>query len=157
MAAFNCWANDIVCGWLGQISEEQWQQELVSSFNSVSATVLHVAGAEKAWLERCQGQQQVVPLSKEFAGNKAELLARWQEIYGGLKTFVEQFEEDRLAANLVFKRFNGEENAMPYWQVFAHVFNHSTYHRGQLVTLLRQVGFTRVGSTDLLGFYRSKN
>ena len=39
-------------------------------------------------------------------------------------------------------------------QVFAHVVNHGTYHRGQLVTMLRQVGFSNVGSTDLLGIYR---
>ena len=38
--------------------------------------------------------------------------------------------------------------------ILFHVINHSTYHRGQIVTMLRQVGFTDVGSTDMLGFYR---
>ncbi|WP_223233283.1 DinB family protein [Chitinophaga sp. CF418] len=32
--------------------------------------------------------------------------------------------------------------------------NHSTYHRGQLVNMLRQVGFTQLSSTDLATYYR---
>jgi len=40
------------------------------------------------------------------------------------------------------------------YEILSHVFNHSTYHRGQLVTLFRQVGFTDVTSTDLLLYYR---
>ena len=34
------------------------------------------------------------------------------------------------------------------------VMNHSTYHRGQLVTLLRGAGFTALSTTDLISFYR---
>ena len=36
---------------------------------------------------------------------------------------------------------NGKTGQMLYYQTFAHIVNHSTYHRGQLVTLLRQAGF----------------
>jgi uncharacterized damage-inducible protein DinB len=71
-----------------------------------------------------------------------------------LKKFVEGYNEDALMDKLVFRRINGDRYEMPHYQVFAHIFNHSTYHRGQLVTMLRQVGFTDVGSTDKLGFYR---
>jgi uncharacterized damage-inducible protein DinB len=53
-----------------------------------------------------------------------------------------------------FKRLNGEEYELPFYQIFAHVLNHSTFHRGQFVTLLRQVGFTKISGTDLLDFYK---
>ena len=66
----------------------------------------------------------------------------------------ENFDENNLQVNLDFKRLNGDAYSMPYYQMLAHVFNHSTYHRGQIVTMLRQVGFTDVGSTDMLGFFR---
>jgi uncharacterized damage-inducible protein DinB len=59
-----------------------------------------------------------------------------------------------LTKNLDFKRLNGTAYSMPFYQLFAHVVNHATYHRGQLVTMLRQSGFVNVGSTDLLGYYR---
>ena len=59
-----------------------------------------------------------------------------------------------LEKNLDFKRLNGDAYSMPYYELIAHVFNHSTYHRGQLVTMLRQVGFDKVESTDMLAYFR---
>jgi uncharacterized damage-inducible protein DinB len=47
----------------------------------------------------------------------------------------------------------GGEGQMEFQQTFSHVVNHSTYHRGQLVTLLRQTGFTQLSSTDLATYY----
>ena len=52
LAEYNLWANTTVCGWLEQISDEQWNQEIISSFNSMQETVLHIISAENAWLQR---------------------------------------------------------------------------------------------------------
>ncbi len=70
------------------------------------------------------------------------------------KSFVENFDEAKMQTNLIYKRINGEAFEQPHYQIFSHVFNHSSYHRGQIVTLLRQVGFTDVSSTDMSGFFR---
>jgi uncharacterized damage-inducible protein DinB len=93
-------------------------------------------------------------LQSSFKGTKNEVVELWKNASAGLKKFVEGFNEEALMDKLVFRRLNGDRYEMPHYQVFAHIFNHSTYHRGQLVTMLRQVGFTDVGSTDKLGFYR---
>ncbi|MEO5581794.1 MAG: DinB family protein, partial [Saprospiraceae bacterium] len=53
-------------------------------------------------------------------------------------------------------RLNGEPYEMSFEHVFAHVFNHSTYHRGQILLMVRQVGYEQVGSTDMLGYFRIK-
>jgi uncharacterized damage-inducible protein DinB len=45
--------------------------------------------------------------------------------------------------------------AQPLWQCLQHVANHSTYHRGQITTMLRQLGAKPAG-TDLIGFYRER-
>ena len=37
--------------------------------------------------------------------------------------------------------------------MFRHFINHSSYHRGQIVTFLRQLGATPP-STDLILYYR---
>jgi uncharacterized damage-inducible protein DinB len=52
LAEYNLWANNIVCNWLEQISDEQWKQEVVSSFNSIQQTVLHLISTERVWVER---------------------------------------------------------------------------------------------------------
>ena len=154
LADYNIWANNIVCNWLEKISDEQWTQHVTSSFNSIQETVLHIIGAENIWLERMRKDEKQVWLPSVYKGTKEEHIALWKKTSQGLKDFVLAFDENNLQTNLDFKRLNGDPYSMPFYQLFAHVFNHSTYHRGQLVTMLRQVGFTDVGSTDMLGFFR---
>ena len=154
VAAYNVWANDIVWGWLDQISDEQWNQNIVSSFNSIGETALHIVSAETIWLDRLNKVEAPVWIQSTFKGSKEETIELWKRSTAGLKKFMDEFDEAGMMDILVFKRINGDRYEMPHYQVFAHIFNHSTYHRGQLVTMLRQAGFTNVGSTDKLGFYR---
>lgn len=155
LAGFNMWANNIVCGWMAQLSDAHWQQHIVSSFNSIEQTTLHIASAEQAWLERFQGKQDIVWQQPVFKGTKAEVVSFWNTASQGLYDFISTFDESRLQEHLHFKRLNGEPYSMPWYQLFAHVINHSTYHRGQLVTMLRQAGFEGTGSTDLLLYFRT--
>jgi uncharacterized damage-inducible protein DinB len=156
LAGYNVWANNIFCSWFEKISDEQWTQEVVSSFNSIQATTLHIAGAEHIWLQRMvkEKQENHVWLPSVFTGSKDEHIALWKKTSSALKDFVESFDENNLQKNLDFKRLNGDAYSMPYYELLPHIFNHSTYHRGQLVTMLRQVGFTDVEATDMLGFFR---
>lgn len=155
IAEYNLWANTIVCDWLEQITDEQWNKEIFSSFNTIKETVLHIISAEKAWLQRFK-KQPVEWLQSTYRGTKDEHIKLWKENSAELKAFIDAFDENDLNKDLDFKRLNGDAYSMPYYQLFAHVVNHATYHRGQLVTMLRQAGFTNISSTDLLGVYRNK-
>jgi uncharacterized damage-inducible protein DinB len=156
IAEYNLWANNIVCSWLEQINDEQWNKEIISSFNSIQETVLHMISAEKAWIERFKKNPQTVWIQSSFKGTKEEHIKLWKETSEEFKSIVDAFDENDLDKNLDFKRLNGDAYSMPYYQLFAHVVNHATYHRGQLVTMLRQAGFSNVSATDLLGVYRKK-
>ncbi|MGN6213810.1 DinB family protein [Parafilimonas sp.] len=153
LAEYNLWANNIACGWLENISDEQWNKPIVSSFSSIQETVLHIISAENTWLQRFR-HEPVKWLQSTYKGTKAEHIALWKKTSEAFKIFVENFNEMDLTKNCDFKRLNGDAYSMPFYQLFAHVVNHATYHRGQLVTMLRQSGFINVGSTDLLGYYR---
>lgn len=157
LSEFNIWANDRVCSWLDKISDEQWKQPLVSSFNSIYETILHVAGAEKVWVERLQKKSNPEMLLATFTGSKAELLETWKDLSLDFKKLIEEMPEDQFQQKLLYKNTKGIEYNQPYYQLLAHVFNHSTYHRGQVVTMLRQVGFTDVNSTDMTTYFRIKN
>ena len=127
---------------------------VISSFNSIGETVLHITSAETIWLDRLNKVESPVWLQSTFKGTRNEVVALWKKASAEIKKAVEDFNESAMMEKLVFKRLNGDRYEMPHYKVFAHIFNHSTYHRGQLVTMLRQVGFTDVGSTDMLGFFR---
>ncbi len=155
LAQYNIWANNLVISWLEQISDEQWKHNVISSFNSIAETVTHIAGAEKVWADRWQLVENIVFLKPEFSDAKSELIEIWQTASANILHFIEQMNENDFAKTFSFKRLNGEENTLQYAHTFTHVINHSTYHRGQLVTMLRQVDFTGVSSTDAMNFYRS--
>jgi uncharacterized damage-inducible protein DinB len=155
LSKYNIWANDIVCAWLEKITDAQWTQYVLSSFNSIQETVLHIIAAEHIWYQRMNKEENQVWLQSAFEGTKDEHITLWKKTSAALKDFIESFDENNLQLKLDFKRLNGDAYSMPYHELLAHVFNHSTYHRGQLVTMHRQVGFTDVESTDMLGFFRN--
>jgi uncharacterized damage-inducible protein DinB len=152
LAQYNIWANQKMTDWLSQISEEQWSQKLVGSFESIEATAIHTAGAEKIWFERMNDQAQPF-LNLTFKGNKNDLIEIWKNASENLKNYVSEISEGDLQETFAYKNLKGGGFSRMRYQAIAHVFNHSTYHRGQLVNYLRQVGFTGVGTTDLIYFY----
>jgi uncharacterized damage-inducible protein DinB len=157
LADYNVWANDIVHSWFDKLSDEQWTQNIVSSFPGLSVTALHTAGAETLWLDRLNKVGEPVPLTDILKGEKKEVQDAWRKSSAGLKLFIENFDETKLKDILRYKRgADGKFYELEYYQVFAHVMNHSTYHRGQIVTMLRQVGFTDMRSIDLSTYFWNK-
>jgi len=63
-------------------------------------------------------------------------------------------DEAGLSAVIEYRLLNGTPGATPFWQMLQHVVNHASYHRGQVTTLLRQLGATPPESVDLITYYR---
>ena len=142
LADYNAWADHIAMGWLDQIDDRQWEQVIVSSFPSIKQTALHIASAEKIWIDFWKNVPDPVYLSADFKGTKNELVGIWEKASGGLKAFIKDYPEEDYLRQVTFRKPNGEKGQMAFSQTFPHIINHTTYHRGQLVTLLRQAGFT---------------
>src|SRR6266513_4574116 len=99
LADYNIWANDIVHSWFEKITDEQWQQHLVSSFNSIAATALHIVGAAQIWVQRMNREKEVW-LPSVFNGSKDEHIILWKKTSANLKNFVESFDENDLQKSL---------------------------------------------------------
>ncbi len=153
LAQYNQWANNKVIAWLQEISEAQFVQPIVSSFGSIAGNTIHMAATEKIWSERLHGNANAVWIGNTLAATKGEAIEAWQKATAQLKLFCENIDEDRLHTSLKFTRLSGDKNEMAYYKVLSHVFNHSTFHRGQFVILFRQVGYTKITETDLLDYY----
>lgn len=156
LAAYNSWADQKAMNWLTQITDEQWEQVNISSFCSIRQTAVHIASAEKIWIDFWTSAPDPVYLSADFTGTKNELLAIWKAASNGLKTYINGHPKEEFMRPVSFIYPNGNTGQMPYYQTFAHIVNHSTYHRGQLVTLLRQAGYNQFSSIDLATFYIQK-
>lgn len=153
LTEYTAWVNKEMIGWLRQLTDEQWELENPSSFPSIRQTVLHIVSAENIWIEFWRKNPSPVFLSTVFTGTRNELLDVWEKTTAELIDLIHHYPQEAYAAPVVLQ-WRGEIWQMAFWQTYAHFINHGTYHRGQLVTLLRQAGYEKLGSTDLAAFCR---
>jgi uncharacterized damage-inducible protein DinB len=150
---YNAWANRRVLSAAEKLTAQQFLDPLHSSFSSVRDTLAHIYGAEWAWLERFQGRSPSGLPSVEDFGDVPDLRGRWLEQEERLLAFVRGLSQADLNREMEYRTFKFGVYRNPLWQSMQHVVNHGTYHRGQVTTLLRQLGAQPI-LTDLMHFYR---
>jgi len=154
-AAFNLWASQKITEAISQLPEEKINAEIISSFPSMYKTVLHILDAEGMWWQRLKLQEHVERPSDTFAGNFDELQKRLLQQSALYNEWVNKATEAQLQH--VFAYFREKEQfKLQVGQMMLHLFNHNSYHRGQLVTMLRQSGVTKIPPTDFNAYLRSK-
>jgi uncharacterized damage-inducible protein DinB len=148
-ADYNLWANkrfvDRLCG----APEALLDAEVVSSFPSLRKTVLHIRDAENAWM--CRLDNMPVPWPAEDSFDLEGLLRTSQR----LQRMVAMTRPDILLEERTYRTLKGDEQRSPVWRMLHHCFNHSTQHRGQLITMMRGLGMDRVPGTDLVLYQRT--
>jgi len=150
---YNAWANRRQLEAAGKVTPEEFLRPMGSSFGSLRDTLAHIYGAEWVWLERFQGRSPgSLPDVTQFQ-NVASLREKWSELEPRLLGFVGSLTQEDLNRVLEYKTLKFGDYSNPLWQSMQHVVNHGTYHRGQVTTLLRQLGAQPV-LTDLMHFYR---
>jgi uncharacterized damage-inducible protein DinB len=155
-AAYNIWASKVLFDRISKLSEEEIVKEIASSFPSVYKTVQHMWLAEEVWWQRLKLVENIVLESEKFTGSFTELTANLARQSRQWAEWVDGATENQLTHVFAYMR-NKEQLKMPVYQMLQHVFNHATYHRGQLVTILRQLGAdTNIPSTDFSTFCRKK-
>ena len=152
---YNSWANRRALDACATLSSEQFIRDLGSSYRSVRDTLAHIMGGEWFWLERCRGRSPSAVPSPEPFPDLASLRARWQPIERELHEFVATRTAEDLARVHHYITTEGNPNSQPLWQILQHVANHGSYHRGQVATMLRQLG-AKPQFTDLIYFYRER-
>jgi uncharacterized damage-inducible protein DinB len=151
---YNYWARDRVLAAVGSLSPEQYTRDLGSSFKSVRDTLVHIYSAEWIWYTRWQGTSPTSPIPFDRFPDLAALQSAWLDLEARIRSFLEQTGEAGLGRAVDYKLLSGQPGRTVLWQMFQHVVNHGTYHRGQVTTMLRQLGVQPPKSVDLITFYR---
>jgi uncharacterized damage-inducible protein DinB len=153
---YNRWANACVLDAVSRLSAEAFTRDLASSHPSVRDTLAHILAAEWIWLRRWQGVSPNALFNPADFSDIGSLRARWAEVEREQADFVESIVEESLATVIAYTNTKGEEWKYPLGQMMQHVVNHSSYHRGQVTTMLRQLGAEAV-ATDFLVFIDVKS
>lgn len=145
-AEYNLWVNQQFSNWLSTKSDALLHQEVVSSFSSIIKTLNHVWATEEYWYS-------VIAETAEFDKREvAELVT--SEVLEGLvhrskclAQFIASLSEEELAKTIKIDNpwFQCE---LPRYEYLLQVVNHGTYHRGQIVTMGRNIGITDASNTD---------
>jgi uncharacterized damage-inducible protein DinB len=156
LASYNSWANQKLTELILSLPEEKQLAEVPSSFTSIFKTLLHMWDAESMWWQRMKMNEHVVRPSETFNG-------AIRDVVNALALQSKQWEEwignaSDLSLEHVFQYYTTKKEhiKMPVSIMLAHVFNHGTYHRGQLVNMLRQLGVEKIPQTDFSVYYRAK-
>ena len=152
------WANELAMDAANKLSEENLRRDVGVSHKSIFETLLHMAGAEWVWLERWNGRSPAKAeawsqWTPQSCADISELRDRWGEVVDRRWKYVSELDEAKLSSDLDFKLLSGDPSSMRLVHQMQHVVNHATMHRGQVVGMIRQLGFDPP-STDLLFYLR---
>ncbi len=155
-AAYNIWANQRMIDCITNLTDDQMNKEITSSFKSIFETLLHLWDAESIWWQRMKLMEQVVVPSVGFKGSIMELSTGLMQQSKQWKEWIELTTDATLEHEFIYRNSKKEQFKQPVYEALQHLFNHQSYHRGQLITLLRQVGITTPPNTDMIAFSRKK-
>ena len=150
---YNAWANRTIFDAAGGLPGEQYFRDLKSSYGGVHGTLAHIVWAEQLWLHRWLGKPNpTVPQGTDLR-SLGDVRERWEAVELERGAFLATFAAPRLEETRLVKPSSGGEYVHTFRQMFRHFINHSSYHRGQIVAFVRQLGH-QPPSTDLILYYR---
>lgn len=148
---FNAWANQRLVKWLLSNPAAAMTQEVDSSFNTIEKTVEHIVLGQEIYISAVNN----VPFQKKQFEDAPALFHYLNQQSATFITDVEQLSLEALQS----KRLIKNRVANDEFSVFAlvqHFINHSTYHRGQVVTMGHQLGLNKAPSTDYFWYRLGK-
>ncbi len=163
-ASYNARFNRQLYDLAGTLSDEVRRRDVGAFFRSIEGTLNHILLADRIWLGRFRDSGYSFPALEEaelvyeiqgldvpVARSFAELTASRIDTDQVIIAWVEDLADLDLGDELRYATTTGETRAHPMWIAVSHLFNHQTHHRGQVTTLLKQVGVDP-GVTDFLPF-----
>ncbi len=152
---YNRWANDRTFEAASKLTSEQFTRDMGSSHASVRDTLAHILAAEWIWLERWNGTSPKALFEPTDFPTIESIKTRLDEVEDGIDRLTNGLTDESLDNVVAYTNTKGEEWKYTLGHMMQHLANHSSYHRGQVTTMLRQLG-ADVIPVDLLYFEDEK-
>jgi uncharacterized damage-inducible protein DinB len=150
---YNIWANKAIADFLVDKDQNLLDKEIISSFSSIRKTIFHIADAQHIWIQRLKGTSPSDWPSKTMRPDEAiTSLINTSMLFA---LHCENKSDSFWNEVISFATMDGTQYKESVANIIMHVNNHSTFHRGQLITMFRQVGFEgKMPRTDLIAYLR---
>ncbi|WP_317900233.1 DinB family protein [Aurantibacillus circumpalustris] len=152
-ATYNSWANSKFVNWLQNIEEDLLYKQIPSSYNSIDNTVQHILRIQKFWTDFISIQD-VSKFDWSVKENHAQnnLIELKNQSIDMENSFLRY--TDKELTELIELNMPWAKNKLNRYEYVIHAINHSTFHRGQIITIARGIGITEnIPSTDYNFFH----
>jgi uncharacterized damage-inducible protein DinB len=146
-AAYNAWTSQRVIQWLSAKETSLLTQRIESSFPSIWATLIHIINTERFWLDVMR-QRPITFSAADLEALPIEKLFQYTiQQSEELSLYIDGLSEEQLLEEVMLDT-PWVKGSRPRYEFLQHVVNHTTYHRGQIVTIGRNLGITDAPMTD---------
>ena len=147
---YNAWANQKMVDYLQNLPDEQILQEIMNSFPSIRLTLLHISDAEFLWQKRLLGEAPKTFPSATFTGDNAAVFELLMKTSKDFLQNIEQEDDTFFEKMFTYQTISYGGSTQSAYDIVHHCMNHSTYHRGQVTMMLRQLGYTNPPHLDFM-------
>jgi uncharacterized damage-inducible protein DinB len=133
---------------LGREPDSVLDAPVANSFPSLRATLLHIRDAEHAWWCRLTGT------TVRWPAEEGTAIATVLVHSARLHDHVHALDGTRCSTVHAYQDLRGHTHQQTAWMMLMHCFNHSTQHRGQLITMMRALGLAEIPANDMVVFQR---
>jgi|SRR5579872_1240339 len=151
---YSAWATRRVLEAVAVLTSDELHRNLGNSYGGIHGTLAHIFQADSIWFDRLHGVP-TGPLSAYPAPPDLAVFSQdWLALHDRWIAWAERLDAAAWDRPVPHRNTRGESDTQPAWRIALHVVNHASYHRGQITTMLRQLGKQPIG-TDLMAYYRS--
>jgi uncharacterized damage-inducible protein DinB len=151
---YHYWARHRLLDAVTELTPQQYTHDLGSSFKSVRDTLVHLFSAEWAWHQRWLGTSPAKMRTPDEFPDLESLHKAWHEQEEQVRRFINALDDADIQRVYEFKMISGTPSSAVLWHMVTHLVNHGSYHRGQVTTMLRQLGAAPAKPMDMIAYYR---
>ena len=153
---YNHWANEKMCKYLSGVDEDEIVKKKKAEYHTIKKVILHIADAEQTWLARLNGKN--IPHMHNLDAGKgfAEICKIIRSNSADFIDLISAQEDEFFLSSTEYINLKGKTFSQNNSEIILHCMNHSTFHRGQVMCMLRHVGYTDQSASDFIMFLREK-
>ncbi len=139
---FNAWANSKIYQMCAELSDADYRMDRKAFFGSIHNTLNHILLVDILWTARIQGyeEESIKSLDQILHESLDDLNAAQQKEDRKLIELVDGMDREELKRPMKYTRMNGQKGEDSVGDVLVTLYNHQTHHRGQVHTMLTQIG-----------------
>ena len=153
---YNHWANQKTCKYLSEISGPESDPGKEALYSTIRKIILHIADGEQTWLSRLNGDNIPHMHNLDMEGSFRSICGLILKNSAEFIAFIEAKDDSFFTKSTEYINLKGKPFAQNNAEIILHCMSHSTFHRGQVINMLRNVGYTDHSASDFIMFLREQ-